>query len=593
MIIMVLAALVIDQYCQGYTMNYWDCGKPQRMNEYNLRTFCVNEESTVGETNTYHVLQKKKNIGMDGYSCQIIRSTFVVHCGMFSHNEVLKMPDIEIKQVVSIQECQVMVTTGYYTAREGSRHKVDIGKENVFHVSEKGVLHEDNNKIWCEGEEMRINAQIVPGVLKMVQYRVIIEEETYIVEKRRVEALSNHVRLTSTCNMEARGCVDSKTYLWNPPQNKCSLVKINTGKFTNEQGWLVEHRAKLLFKITDTSPSPIGCPSGEIYHTEYEDLYLTQESNFPRIGQMIEIGLYVKQSTDYVLYGTERMTNAVTDDSVKGLCQQIYANSGERMISMGEGKFGRRSGDVLYTFGCVQKTGKLMAGRKCYDRIPLQNQVFVDPVTRIGTKHATTQECNSLFPEALLVIEGWIALPDLRPIKEPSEYIGNKKDFEHEDLAQGGVYTTQELDQWEQFISYGTFKSSLLSSISTGACVHKNICTAGNEMGLPSYNLNRLIEETEEKIRVWSKIDSWIRRNGAYLSAVVIIVWIGRIALWIALIFNTVVREGRNVAIALLYATCCGTLYKTGRIRRHNTKKAATSAPQQEEFKELKPPYYA
>ena len=108
-----------------------------------------------------------------------------------------------------------------------------------------------------------------------------------------------------------------------------------------------------------------------------------------------------------------------------------------------------------------------------------------------------------------------------------------------------------------------------------------------------SYNFNRLIEETEEKIRVWSKIDSWIRRNGAYLSAVVIIVWIGRIALWIALIFNTVVREGRNVAIALLYATCCGTLYKTGRIRRHNTKKAATSAPQQEEFKELKPPYYA
>ena len=587
-VITALAALAISsQFTHAYTIKYMDCAKPQQMNEYDLKTYCVNENHVKGETTAYHVLQKRKNIKMKGYSCQIIRSTFIVHCGMFSHNEVLKMPDIEIKQAVTTRQCQEMVTTGYWTSREGTRHKVKIGEENIFHVSEKGVLHEDNNKIWCEGEALKINSNIIEGVLKMVQYRTIIEEEEYRVDKKQVEALNAHIRLPSSCTVKSGGCIAQKTYLWEPPSNRCPLVKINTGKFTDEQGWLIEHRAKLLFKITDTSQSPTGCPNGDIYHTEYEDLYLTKEPGFPHIGQSLEIGLYVKQSSDYVLYETERMTNAVAKSTSKNLCQQIYTRSKEEVIPMQNGKFGRRSGDILYTFNCVQKTGKLQNSKKCYDRIPLQNQVYVDPITRIGTRHATSRECNSLFPEAVLTTEGWVALPELRPIKEPNQFVNSKGNVTHEDMSRGGLYTNQELEEWEQFISYGTFKSSLLSSISTGACVHRDICKTGGNMGLPSYNIDRLIEEAQENMNIFAKIDNMIRTNGAYLSLIVILVWISRAALWVALIFNTVIREGKNVAVALLYATCCGTLYKTGRIKKHNNKKSASSAPQQEEFKDF------
>ena len=103
------------------------------------------------------------------------------------------------------------------------------------------------------------------------------------------------------------------------------------------------------------------------------------------------------------------------------------------------------------------------------------------------------------------------------------------------------------------------------------------------------------MEEAQERMDILTKVDRWIRTNGAYLSSIVIFIWICRVGLWIALIFNTIVREGKNVAIAMLYATCCGTLYKTGRIRKHNNKKKATSAPLQAEFQELKPKtaYYA
>ena len=583
-IIMVLAALANSSH--AYTMNYYDCGKPQSMQDYNLKTYCANEIKKTGETTTYHVLQKKKNIKMTGYSCSVVRSTFTFHCGMFSHTEILRMPDIEIKQIVSIQECQAMVTTGYWQTREGTRHKVKMGEENIFHVSEKGILHQNQNKIYCQGEALKINDNIIEGVLKMVQYRTIIEEEEYLIDKKRVEVLNTHIRLPSSCELENLGCVVQKTYLWNVPNNQCQLAKINTGKFTEEQGYVIEHRAKLLFKITDTSPSPIGCPDGEIYHTEYEDLFLTKDYNFPHIGQTLDIGLYVKQSADYVLFETEKMTNMIAQNTFKDLCQQVYTKSKEEVMPIQNGKFGRRSGDVLYIFNCMQKTGKLLTTKKCYDRIPLQNQIYVDPITRIGTKHATTKECNNLFPEAVLTKEGWISMPELRPMKEPSQYLNNNKgNLTHEDMAKGGLYTSDELKQWEQFISYGDFKSSLISSISTGACVHRKICKTNDEMDLPRYNIDRLIEEAKGSINLFDKIDKMIRYYGAYLSLIVLGIWTARAGLWIALIFNTVIREGKHVAVALLYATCCGTLYKTGRIRKHNKKSA--SAPPQSELKDF------
>ena len=60
-VIRALAVLVINsQYNYAYTIKYMDCGKPQQMNEFDLKTFCVNEKPVQGETITYHVLQKRK-----------------------------------------------------------------------------------------------------------------------------------------------------------------------------------------------------------------------------------------------------------------------------------------------------------------------------------------------------------------------------------------------------------------------------------------------------------------------------------------------------------------------------------------------------
>ena len=94
-------------------------------------------------------------------------------------------------------------------------------------------------------------------------------------------------------------------------------------------------------------------------------------------------------------------------------------------------------------------------------------------------------------------------MPNLSPIKDPSQFQGRMSNTSHEDMSRGGLYTTEEIEEWEQFIAYGTFRESLLNSISTGVCVHKEICKADNQQGLPSYNINRLIEEVTDEMNTY------------------------------------------------------------------------------------------
>ena len=586
--ILVLGALVFKllHVTTAYNINYYDCyqPKPGSIREYNIDTFCTTQQTSLKPTRRYHVLQRRKEVAMRGYSCEIIRSTFVIHCGMFSHSEVIAIPDIELKQMVTLRECQTMVTTGEWTAADGSKHKVKIGAERVIHVSEKGILHAETNNIYCEGEDLKINGHIIPGVLKMTQYRIIINRENYIVRKKHVEALDSHVSLPTGCTVEKGGCVVHKTYLWNPPSTMCPMVKINHGEFTQEEGWLVEHKAKLLFKVTDTSQSPIGCPSGEILHTEYEDLFLTVQDDFPHLGKQVDISLYVKQSSDYVMFETERLTNRMADYSSSQLCKQIYNSQQEQIIPMGANMFGKRAGDIIYTFTCIERQGKLLSSAQCFDRIPLQGELFIDPMTRVATKHATVKPCNKLFPQAIKTIEGWVSLPEMKNVKKPKDYYLIGQNMTHEDLSGGGLYTKEELDHWERLISYGTFHSSLLSSLSTGVCTQRAICDSPEGSTVPAYDLANLISEVETKMDPLSALESWIRTNGAYLAFLVMFVWTLKLALWLALISGTLFKEGKNVAVALVYATCCGALYRSGRIKRHNMKKGVATPDETTDF---------
>ena len=57
-------------------------------------------------------------------------------------------------------------------------------------------------------------------------------------------------------------------------------------------------------------------------------------------------------------------------------------------------------------------------------------------------------------------------------------------------------------------------------------CAHKEIFKADNQQRLPSYNIQRLVEEVTNKMNPYQNLN---------------LVWTGKVMLWIALLFNTVV----------------------------------------------------
>ena len=69
----------------------------------------------------------------------------------------------------------------------------------IFSVSELGVIHVQDNAITCMVEVLKISDHIVKNSLQMAQYRIMLAKQEYIVDKKRVEALADHVRLPTSC----------------------------------------------------------------------------------------------------------------------------------------------------------------------------------------------------------------------------------------------------------------------------------------------------------------------------------------------------------------------------------------------------------
>ena len=58
-------------------------------------------------------------------------------------------------------------------------------------------------------------------------------------------------------------------------------------------------------------------------------------------------------------------------------------------------------------------------------------------------------------------------------------------------MAQGGIYTEEELKSWSQHIMFGDLHSAIVKSITLGVCNGQGMCPASPES--PAYHLNNLI----------------------------------------------------------------------------------------------------
>ena len=170
-------------------------------------------------------------------------------------------------------------------------------------------------------------------------------------------------------------------------------------------------------------------------------------------------------------------------------------------------------GAVTYQFNCPQIQLELLADKRCYQDIPVKaaqsdkTAVWVDPVSHLVKKHSTPAPCSTHFPLVLQEEQLWLELPALRPVPAPSNQtlIHPSSTPDMIDLASGGLYTAEEVQAWEDLLSFPTYHMALLKSLTLGACIQANLCQEVN--GQPAYDLSHMAVSPD-----WNTPITWFRR---------------------------------------------------------------------------------
>ena len=592
---MVLVLLIHE--IQVYRVKYRDCSKPTNIQRISIYTACENERVNEKPVEKYAVLQQMRNQILKGYKCKVTRSKWMLFCGAFSHERFITIPEIEVVQSLSASKCENMVNTNTFISHYGTTHGVAMSEETIFSVNELGVTHtETNGKVWCKGQEMKMGDIVLNDVLVMSQYRITLEKEEYVTSTtngqslHQVEATFDHVILPKSCTASSSGCVtNSWTYIWNPEPMKCKLMKVQEGTFVEENGLLVDHKLKLLFRVTGENAGLPGCPPGKLTYTEQRGMVLSKNRDYPWIDRQMDMTIWSDQKDDYIVYKLEEAAGQLRSNLNKQLCNNKYAMLPDftGIIPMGKDKFAKRRGDILFTFNCPSKMGKIAPMKDtCMTKIPLEGDLYMNPSDRIASKHASKVDCSTYFPLTILSEDGWVTVAEtIKPAIAPTEVRLLQGKIDHESMKDGGIYRPEALEQFEDILEYGSFHNAILETLGYGICRKEGgpCAKVGTEtISAPVYDITRLAERMQEQYSFLDTIDKWITKNGGYLALMVIIGWTIQLLIAGGMVFMTVLSDGLAAGIAAVYAVLCFLPNQVEKVRRQAARQRMATAPEEE-----------
>ena len=127
-----------------------------------------------------------------------------------------------------------------YTAIYGTSRRLELNMVNKIDVIPIGSLTDDTN-VYCEGESVHINRKIVNIILKLQTFKVIIQEQSYLVKESTVELRSNHAVLPGPSALRLQ--VPTYGYLH-------KLGKIRTIHGQHQGSWFIDQQHSLIINIT-------------------------------------------------------------------------------------------------------------------------------------------------------------------------------------------------------------------------------------------------------------------------------------------------------------------------------------------------------
>ena len=568
-----LVLLAASGVGQQHELEYWDCSKPKHRHEVSLQSSCSYENEIRPEVKTYTIIQPRNHEIYKGYVCSVKRSTFRWHCGMFSHTMPVSVPTIEIPEELSLSQCFSMARKSQWVDHTGRTRLVNIGEELVFTVNEAGAIVDDRGTVSCEGDDIRVGGETMSKVVQLSQYKVQVTKEEFIHgHDGSLEAVYAKIRLPSECEVGNKVCYTAgKTFIFNPKES-CRYHKIQQIEVSLENGLLVDHHNKLVFKSGEKRSFQDDCDNtGHFYVTEYSKLYLTNSSKEFKTVTEIDISLYVNSRSDYITYMNEMRIRNLTNEFNINLCNQnLRTQAEDRIFRVKNGEFGLYRGDILSLFQCEKKIGIISETGACYDRIPLLGGSFVHPTTRLSTNIATEVKCDTRFPLVVKTRGGlWCNIGPGISARNPPEELSTLKHqvYHHEDMSGGGLYSPAELQLWEEHVEWGDFRSGTIEKIAGGLCKGDKRCKSPAAEHHPAFTLDRLIPDTKQ-IDPFRGAKDFVNKWGGLASLIVLFKLLGELLISFVLISLTYFYHGFVAARTLISTIFCPTLYRHSKLKK-------------------------
>ena len=410
----------------------YDCSQPTDVwdigfnHDSSAEEICASAaEEVTQEEKQYMLLQKQEFQHREGYSCQVLRTRLVGHCGEYDHWAVEPRHSILMPEPmnVSISRCSYIKEHGMFPAKgkdgQITNIPVQFGKHNMFKIQEAGtteltgdgfgVFHGYQNEVSCtggtwdsrennpNGDWIAPDGEVLNEVIVTTWYDVILKNESFVSNEYTVNSLADRVSQLP-CRAWDHGCsTGDKTYMIEGEYESCYLAYVKKVK-----GYDVTETGKeTVFMSTDNSlirvikgKEQFNC-GRKMFPTNYDDLYLlpwpeevipTGYKKLPLIQQVVtrELSMvtYVHVRDAFLYENTLTLLKEEFEYVVQQECRRRYRDNrlhfwlqlespGLTTFFINKDIFATASGECLYKYRCTPVFVRAIPSDTCYYGIPV------------------------------------------------------------------------------------------------------------------------------------------------------------------------------------------------------------------------------
>ena len=522
----------------AYTYSYFDCSQPAHLETFDRLALCQQSPAkTVPDQNpmeTWMLLQQATSHEVNGTSCEVRRSEFQGYCGVWGHTKLGGAPSVSASVTIDAHECREMLQTRkFVTASTPAGWPIRINEETSFTEMTAGKIWYESDQVRCEGVTVQLNGQVYLDTILMHSYQVIVKTNLLLIHEDHLESLYDRIQLP--CAPSTGACVTThRTYLWQQPNLPCNLAKVKAIQAERVgETHLVSYEDKMLLNLTAEYTNP-ACGITNGHKTNFDAVIAVRTTNTLNTNHLeardVNPDWDWAAALGYVEYSLKKQAQDEISGVHRSLCELQFQTRFNTPQRLGEGRYIITRGDSYLTFTCTQKTGRILETKNCFEEVPLAGGIYVDPVTRLASDHGTPTPCSRYFPLIIRTQNVWLELPHLKTRTAPmAKNHGRLPDNTLEDFSPAIIYSKSELAQFYQLLSYPTYKTSRISALLYGDCVHQGTCTnpdLSSDLSSTTFDLNRLSTSLSSLEHSWW---SWLVKSmatgGNYLSLVALIIF--------------------------------------------------------------------